>query len=134
MKLAREVNGKLISLAKLPHNEFLKLHEHTWALLYPSISEEPLPYVIVEAMLIRTIPVASRVGGVPEVVEGTAVEKFLFEPENIEEFSDRIERLVSLSKEEVVSIRTRLREDARKLFDRKKIERKLIDSFMSILS
>jgi len=44
MKLTEKVNKKLIPLDKLPHNEFLKLHEHTWALLYPSISEEPLPY------------------------------------------------------------------------------------------
>ena len=53
---------------------------------------------------------------------------------NLEEFSDRIERFVSLSKEKVVSIGMRLREEARKLFNREKIERKLIDSFMSILN
>jgi len=134
VKLAREVNGKLIPLDKLPHNEFLKLHEHAWALLYPSISEEPLPYVIVEAMLIGTIPVASRVGGVPEVVEGTAAEGFLFKPGSVEEFISKIESLVSLSKDEVMSIGVKLREKASELFDKGRIEREITDSFMSILS
>jgi len=119
---------------ELPYDEIIKLHTRAYGLLFPSIWEEPFGYAVIESMLIGTIPIASKVGGVPEVVKGTVAEKFLFEPENIEEFSDRIERLVSLSKEEVVSIGTRLREDVRKLFDRGKIERKLIDSFMSILS
>jgi len=133
-KLSKKLDNKVMSLGRLSHKEYLKLHEDAWGLLFPSIWEEPLPYAIVESLLTGTIPIASKVGGVPEVVKGTVAEKFLFEPENIEEFSDRIERLVSLSKEEVVSIGTRLREDVRKLFDRGKIERKLIDSFMSILS
>jgi glycosyltransferase involved in cell wall biosynthesis len=134
MKLAREVNGRLIPLDKLPHNEYLKLHEHAWALLYPSISEEPLPYVIVEAMLIGTVPIASRVGGVPEVVEGAAAERFLFKPGNVEEFISKIESLVSLSKDEVTDIGVKLKEKASKLFDKGRIEREITDSFMSILS
>ena len=133
-KLSKKLDNRVMPLGRLSHKEYLKLHEDAWGLLFPSIWEEPLPYAIVESLLTGTIPIASKVGGVPEVVKGTVAEKFLFEPENIEEFSDRIERLVSLSKEEVVSIGTRLREDARKLFDRGKIERKLIDSFMSILN
>jgi glycosyltransferase involved in cell wall biosynthesis len=134
MKLAREVNGRLIPLDKLPYNEYLKLHEHAWALLFPSISEEPLPYAVVEALFNGAIPVASKVGGVPEVVEGTAAEGFLFKHGNVEEFISKIESLASLSKDEVISIGVKLKEKASKLFDKRRIEREITDSFMSILS
>jgi glycosyltransferase involved in cell wall biosynthesis len=134
MKLTEKVNKKLIPLDRLPHNEYLKLHEHAWALLFPSISEETLGYAVVESILIETIPIASRVGGVPEVVEGTAAEGFLFKPGNVEEFISKIESLASLSKDEVMSIGVKLKEKASKLFDKGRIEREITDSFMSILS
>jgi glycosyltransferase involved in cell wall biosynthesis len=134
MKLTEKVNKKLIPLDRLPHNEYLKLHEHAWALLFPSISEETLGYAVVESILIGTIPIASRVGGVPEVVEGTTAEGFLFKPGNVEEFISKIESLASLSKDEVMSIGVKLKEKASKLFDKERIEREIIDSFMSILS
>ena len=134
VKLAEEVNGRLIPLDRLSHNEYLKLHEDAWALLFPSISEEPLPYAIVESILIETIPIALRVGGVPEVVEGTAAEGFLFKPGNVEEFISKIESLASLSKDEVMSIGVKLKEKASELFDKGRIEREITDSFMSILS
>jgi len=134
MKLTEKVNKKLIPLDRLPHNEYLKLHEHAWALLFPSISEETLGYAVVESILIGTIPIASRVGGVPEVVEGTAAERFLFKPENVEEFISKIESLASLSKDEVMDIGVKLKEKASKLFDKERLEREITDSFMSILS
>jgi glycosyltransferase involved in cell wall biosynthesis len=134
IKLTEKVNKKLIPLDRLPHNEYLKLHEHAWALLFPSISEETLGYAVVESILIGTIPIASRVGGVPEVVEGTAAEGFLFKPGNVEEFISKIESLVSLSKDEIMSIGVKLKEKASELFDKGRIEREITDSFMSILS
>ena len=44
------------------------LHSRAYALLSPSIWEEPLPYVVIKSMLMGTIPIAARTGGVPEVV------------------------------------------------------------------
>jgi glycosyltransferase involved in cell wall biosynthesis len=70
-------------LNRLPHEKYLKLHENAWGLLFPSICEEPLPYAIVESSLLSTIPIASKVGGIPEIVEGTVAERFLFEPGNV---------------------------------------------------
>jgi glycosyltransferase involved in cell wall biosynthesis len=133
-KLAEKVDKRLIPLDRLPHNEYLKLHEHAWALLFPSISEETLGYAVVESMLIGTIPIASKVGGVPEIVEGTVAERFLFKPGSIEEFINKIESLTSLSKDEVMDIGIKLKEKASELFDKKKIECKITNSFMSILS
>jgi glycosyltransferase involved in cell wall biosynthesis len=85
-------------------------------------------------MLNGAIPIASRVGGVPEIVVGTIAERFLFEPGSVEEFVDRIESLVSLSKGEVMDIGMKLKERASKLFDKERIEHEITNSLMSILS
>ena len=132
MKLAREVNGRLIPLDRLPHNEYLKLHEHAWALLFPSILEEPLPYAIVESMLIGTIPIASRVGGIPEIIKGSPAEEYLFTFGDINEFIDRIEMLLSQPRNHIVDIGMKLKEHAIKLVNKEKIRSKLIDLFESL--
>jgi glycosyltransferase involved in cell wall biosynthesis len=134
MKLAKKVGGKLVPLDKLSHSEYLELHERAWALLFSSISEEPLPYAIVESMLIGTIPIASKVGGVPEVVEGTVAEGFLFKPGSVEEFINKIESLVLLSKGEVMDIGMKLKEKANELFDKERVEHEITNFFTSTLS
>jgi glycosyltransferase involved in cell wall biosynthesis len=83
----------LVVLGRLPYSEYLKLHERAWGLLFPSTWEEPLPYAVVESALLGTVPVASRVGGVPEIVEGTPAEEYLFAPGSAEEFAERMEAL-----------------------------------------
>jgi glycosyltransferase involved in cell wall biosynthesis len=127
-------NLKIGVLGRSSYEEVLNLHRHAWASIFPSILEEPLPYAAVEAMLAGTIPVASRVGGVPEIVAGTIAERFLFEPGNVEEFVDRIESLVSLSKGEVMDIGMKLKERASKLFDKGRVEHEIANSFMSLLT
>jgi glycosyltransferase involved in cell wall biosynthesis len=77
-RISQTLNGRLIPLDRMPHKEYLELLRRTWGLLFPSIVEEPLPYAVVESMLMGTIPVASRVGGVPEIVEGTPAEEYMF--------------------------------------------------------
>jgi glycosyltransferase involved in cell wall biosynthesis len=129
MKLAREVNGRLIPLDRLPHNEYLKLHEHAWALLFPSISEEPLPYAIVESMLIGTIPIASKVGGIPEIIKGSPAEEYLFTPGVINGFIDRIEKLLSQSKKDIMDAGIKLREHILRLLNEKRIESKFVSLF-----
>jgi len=77
----------------------LKLYSRSHAVLVPSVWEEPLPYVITESMAMGTIPIASRIGGIPEVVEGTYAEEMLFEAGNVEEFVDRMKSILAMSKE-----------------------------------
>jgi glycosyltransferase involved in cell wall biosynthesis len=131
-RIAQNLRSKLILLGRLSYYEYLKLHEVTWALLFPSIWEEPLPYVVIESLFLRTIPIAARVGGVPEIIEGTVAEKFLFEPSNVNNFVDKISELLSYSKNEVENLGIELRRHAFKLFDVKSIENKLISLFESL--
>jgi glycosyltransferase involved in cell wall biosynthesis len=132
--LRKRLGDKLTILSKMPHEEYLKLHESAWGLLFPSVCEEPLPYAVVESMLMGTMPVASRVGGVPEIVEGSPAEEYLFTPGDVNEFVDKIEALLSLSKESIVDAGTKLRKHVLRLFDKEKIEDKIVGLFSSLMS
>jgi glycosyltransferase involved in cell wall biosynthesis len=116
-------------MGHLGHEEILKLHTITHALLFPSITEESFPYAVLEAMLLSTIPIASRVGGVPEIVEGSFAEKMLFEPYDVNELIDRLELLLSMSNEQIKDVGSSLREAVLKKFDSESIKKKLIEVF-----
>jgi glycosyltransferase involved in cell wall biosynthesis len=119
---------------RMPHSEYLKLHKRAWGLLFPSTCEEPLPYAVVESALLGTVPVASSVGGVPEVVEGTPAEEYLFAPGSAEELAEKVEMLASQPREHVLEVGAKLRERALKLFDAEKIGNNIIGLFESLLS
>jgi glycosyltransferase involved in cell wall biosynthesis len=71
--------GDLIRhVGRVTDKQLLQLHSGAWGLIFPSIWEEPLPYAVMESMASGTIPIASKVGGIPEIVEGTIAESFLF--------------------------------------------------------
>jgi glycosyltransferase involved in cell wall biosynthesis len=132
-KLSKKLDNKVMLLGRLSHKEHLKLHEDAWGLLFPSISEEPLPYAIVESLLTGTIPIASKVGGIPEIIKGTPAENFLFTPGDIDEFISKIEMLISLSKDNVENISIRLREHVPRIFDEKSIKSNLTSLFESVV-
>jgi glycosyltransferase involved in cell wall biosynthesis len=133
-KISQTLNGKLMPLDRIPHKEYLELLRRSWGLLFPSIVEEPLPYAIVESMLTGTIPVASRVGGVPEIVKGTPAEEYMFTPGDARELLDRVEKLVSQPREAIVDAGIKLREHALRLFNEGEIESKLLNLFGSVMS
>jgi glycosyltransferase involved in cell wall biosynthesis len=132
--LRKRLGDKLTILSKMPHEEYLKLHESAWGLLFPSVCEEPLPYTVVESMLMGTMPVAARVGGVPEIVEGSPAEEYLFTSGDVDELADKIEVLLSLSKESIVNVGMKLRGHVLRSFDEEKIEDKIADLFSSLMN
>ncbi len=127
--LVRRLGSSYNLLGYLKHDKVLKLHSISYALLFPSICEEPMPYAVLESMLAGTIPIASRVGGVPEIVEGTLADKFLFTPSNVDELVDKMEAVISLSREELIDIGLRLRDHTLRKFDKHRIE----EQFLKIL-
>jgi glycosyltransferase involved in cell wall biosynthesis len=130
--LSAALGGRLAVMGRLPYSEYLKLHERAWGLLFPSICEETLGYAVVESALLGTVPVASRVGGVPEVVEGTPAEEYLFAPGDAEELAEKVEMLASQPRDYVLEVGAKLRERAHKLFDVEKIESELVGLFESL--
>jgi glycosyltransferase involved in cell wall biosynthesis len=113
----------------LPYKEVINLYSEAYALLFPSIWEEPLPYVIVESMLTGTIPIAARVGGVPEITKGTPAEHYTFTPSDVDDMVDKIDTLLAQPKEHIIDIGLKLKEHASKLFNIDQIRDKLLSAF-----
>jgi glycosyltransferase involved in cell wall biosynthesis len=80
-------------------------------------------------MLNGAIPIASRVGGIPEIIRGSPAEEYLFTPGDINELIDRIEKLLSRSKKDIIDIGMKLREHILRLLNEERIESKLINLF-----
>jgi len=119
-KLIDELNRKrrtFEALGRIDHKQLLEILTKAWSLLFPSLWEEPWGYAVMEAMLSGTIPIASRVGGTPELVEGTAAENYLFEPGNADEFVERIESVLTLSRENAFDIGQMIREQTLRKFN-----------------
>ncbi|MEM2598746.1 MAG: glycosyltransferase family 4 protein [Thermoproteota archaeon] len=116
-------------LGRIEFNEVLDIYSISYALLFPSVCEEPLPYAIIEAMLTGTIPIASNIGGIPEIVGGTFAEKMLFKPGNVKEFVDKINMLLAMSKEQLVDIGLCLKEAANRRFDPDTIKKTMVSIF-----
>jgi starch synthase len=77
----------------LPKPEVIQLLTHATVFVCPSIYE-PMGIVNLEAMACETAVVASRVGGIPEVVADGET-GFLVEPANAEELAARVNELLA---------------------------------------
>jgi glycosyltransferase involved in cell wall biosynthesis len=84
-------------------------------------------------MLLGTIPIASRVGGVPEIIRGSPAEEHLFTPGDINEFIDKIEKLLSQSRNSIIDVGMKLREHILRLLNEERVESKFADLFKSLL-
>jgi glycosyltransferase involved in cell wall biosynthesis len=82
-----------------------------------------------ESALAGTIPIASKVGGVPEIVEGTFAENMLFEPGNVDECVDKIESLLSMSNEKIEDVGSDLKESVYEKFGSEVVMGKLVKAF-----
>jgi glycosyltransferase involved in cell wall biosynthesis len=118
---------------RLSYTELLKLHERVWGLVFPSVYEEPLPYAVLESMLLGTIPVASRVGGVPQIIEGSGAERFLFSPLDVNEFVEKMEILALMDSNELKELGFKISTQVRHKFDVEKIANQVIESFVSVI-
>ncbi|MCX8205330.1 MAG: glycosyltransferase family 4 protein [Candidatus Nezhaarchaeota archaeon] len=116
-------------LGRVPHSEVSKLHAISYALIFPSICEEALPYAVMESMAAGTLPIASRVGGVPEIVEGSFAESLLFTPGDVDELADRMESVLSMSREQILNVGLKLRERLLKRFGNEETRKKLLEVF-----
>jgi len=130
-KYSLKFRNKLITLNRLSHEELMSLHRHVWALVFSSICEEPLPYSILESCLLGTVPIASKVGGILEIIKGTYAEKFLCKPGDYDCFVEKIEEVLFLSLEELIDIGLKLKEETRRRFSIHRIEKELIKIFIS---
>jgi len=119
-------------LGKVSHEKIMELHKESWVLIFPSITEEPLPYAVVEAMALDTILVASSVGGVPEIIGNCSAKKFLFKPGSIDDLIEKLKILALQSKENILGFAMGCRNRIIEIFNKDNIKRKIVDVFKEL--
>ena len=106
----------ILPYGKLDNKEYKKLYRRVQAVIVPSTWHEPWPYVVVEALVQGRFVIASRVGGIPEQVEGCKG-VMLFEAGNYNELADSMKFVAGLEKEKIVDLGFQNRETFLKRFD-----------------
>jgi len=116
-KLARTL-GELGFLLydKLDKSELDKVYENIRAVVVPSVWHEPWPYVVVEALVQGRFVIASRVGGIPEQVEGCKG-VMLFEAGDYNKLADSMEFVAGLDREKIADYGFQNRETFLRRFD-----------------
>ncbi|KXB07227.1 hypothetical protein AKJ52_00650 [candidate division MSBL1 archaeon SCGC-AAA382C18] len=127
--LNKKFDNRYLVPGFITRERLLEVYSESKALFFPSVWEEPLPFVIMEAMLSGTIPVASRVGGVPEMVRGTYGEELLFDPENTKQQISKLETVLNLSENEIDKIGSNLKRKAEERFNSNRIANNLKELF-----
>jgi glycosyltransferase involved in cell wall biosynthesis len=113
-KSSRELGISLYG--KLDRVECNRLYKQVRAVIVPSICHEPWPYVVSEAIARGRFVIASRVGGIPEQVEGCKG-ALLCEPGNSKQLAEAIEFVGSLDREDVAELGFQSKEKFSKRFD-----------------
>jgi len=101
---------------KLDKSELDKVYENIRAVVVPSVWHEPWPYVVVEALVQGRFVIASRVGGIPEQVEGCKG-VMLFEAGDYNKLADSMEFVAGLDREKIADYGFQNRETFLRRFD-----------------
>lgn len=109
-------NLGILLYGKLEEDGYKKLYGQIRAVIVPSIWHEPWPYVVVEAIIGGRFVVASRVGGIPEQLEGCKG-ALLCEPGNPRQLAEAIESVKCLNRETIVELGSQSRETFLKRFN-----------------
>src|SRR5437867_10466493 len=96
--LNKTLNGKYLLAGKIGRARVVSALGTAVGLVFASVQEEPFPYVVLESMLAGVIPIASRVGGVPEMVQGTFAERLLYPRRQARALTECLDWILSLSK------------------------------------
>lgn len=111
---------------RLPSWEYERVSNIVQTVIAPSIWPEPLPYVVSEAILRGRLVIASRIGGIPEQLEGCPG-GFLFEPASHDHLRELIEHVQRLEPKVVSELACKDKEVFTQRFDNAKSLREFMD-------
>jgi len=89
------------------HNDITSIM-HAWDVFALTSESEGLPMSLIEAMSVGVIPVCTRVGGMPEVIED-GVNGFLVESHNSQEMAGKILRICEYDSERIRHLKNNAR-------------------------
>ncbi|OYT57526.1 MAG: hypothetical protein B6U76_00725 [Desulfurococcales archaeon ex4484_217_2] len=125
-------NLEIEVVGRVEYNVLIKLHRKAWALVFPSILEETFGYVIVEASLLGTLPITSRVGSSVELLGDTIAAKYMFSPGMDTELVRVLINVTQLSINELKGMGLRLRSEVLNKLKPSRIEERTVQVFNSI--
>jgi glycosyltransferase involved in cell wall biosynthesis len=94
-KIGQGKTLKLDIIGFVPHERVIELHKVSWALLFLSLIEEPLPYAVIEASMLNTLPIAPKMGGIKEILYDTPAEKYMFTPWNVKDIVEKVKTIAT---------------------------------------
>ena len=94
-RVPSQISGQVSVVGRIAQADLFTAYSRVHGLLFPSVSEEPLPYAVVESCLLKTMPVASAAGGVVELLKGSPAEQFLFGPNDEKSMIESVRRLAA---------------------------------------
>lgn len=115
----------LLGYPKLDDLEFRRMYQQIQTVLVPSLWNEPWPYVIVEALVQSRLLIASRVGGIPEQVEGCEG-AFLFDAGDIDQLMQTLDIVTGMGSEQIDELGSQNKETFLRMFDNDSSIRKFI--------
>lgn len=92
--IARPIANHIVFTGFIPHAQLKHLYAAADIVALPSVWQDPCPLVVLETMASGTCIVASRVGGVPEVVEHE-VNGLLVTPNQVEALAQALSSLLA---------------------------------------
>lgn len=130
-KLSRELDldGKLIFTGF--RDDIPRLMTASDIIVHASVQPDPLPTVLIEAMALGKPVIASREGGVPEIVE-EGVTGLVFAPGNIPRLADLMQVLLS-NRENCVQMGLEASKRAEKLFEVRKNTRIIEEELLEVI-
>lgn len=104
LKKMADVSGAPVEFLGFKNGaELNKLIKEARAVIIPSISYDNMPLSLLEAMHLKKVVVASKIGGIPEIITD-GENGLLFEPGNASDLELKINQLDNLTNEEMVSL------------------------------
>jgi len=120
-KILKKEASEIFLYPKLPHPETMDLLSQSWVLLFTSIIEEPFPYILYEATFLGTLPLATNVGGVSELLEGTLGQQFIVDVSNYRLMLEKLNYILSISSDELMSLGKILSQQVKEKYNENKI-------------
>jgi len=122
-----------VAYGRLRPEEIARLYPKIRVVLVPSVVPETFSYVVAEALLQGRLVIASRVGAIPELVQGCKG-VWLFDPGDFSQLAEKMKLVHDLTDETACDLGLNNRETFAKLIDNNRILRGFLELCNSLTS